>query len=571
MAIYNIESSKKHMQSLVGHNRELTGRVWDAALAVKCSNGTFVGTQTDGVRSYKGIPYALPPVGRRRWKAPEPAPDGDGVYEARLFGRSCIQTEEASERASMYIQGEDCLTLNIWTASEKPDAAPARPVMVFIHGGAYGWGGTSDPLYDGHNLVHRRKDVVLVTINYRTGLFGFIDFSQVQGGEDYRESGNLGLLDQICALQWIRRNIRGFGGDPGNVTIFGESAGASSVSLLPLIDAAQGLFKRVIAESGSVALTYSREEAQTLTEKLLQAAGASSVAELAALDEDRLRAINEDLNDHNIFPVRDGIVLPADLYAAYEEGGGTGIDMLIGTNADETRYWIGETGGWLIYRSLIPVLARGIVHAMNKEDRARAKAFGALQKGDAVHRATEFVNELVFRVPSIVQAAYHARNGGNTYMYYWTKKSSIPHFKACHAVELAYVFGNLDETIFTGERADKGLSDAVQDMWVSFAATGEPGTKEYPWKKYVPGSRMTMMLGDEIHMVSDPMKENRVLIEPLLSYRYNGNHDQVGTIRRYLRHVARRAARHLVLTGAAAGAAACGIYGLYRLRRRQNQ
>ena len=556
------------MQSLVGHNRELTGRAWDAALAVKCSNGTFVGTQIDGVRSYKGIPYALPPVGRRRWKAPEPAPDGNGVYEARFFGRSCIQTEEASERASLYIQGEDCLTLNIWTASEK---ASPKPVMVFIHGGAYGWGGTSEPLYDGYHLVHRRKDVVLVTINYRTGLFGFIDFSQVQGGEDYRESGNLGLLDQICALQWIRRNIRGFGGDPGNVTIFGESAGASSVSLLPLIDAAQGLFKRVIAESGSVALTYSREEAQTLTEKLLQAAGASSVAELAALDEDRLRVINEDLNDHNIFPVRDGIVLPADLYAAYEEGGGTGIDMLIGTNADETRYWIGETGGWLIYRSLIPVLARGIVHAMNKEDKARAKAFGALQKGDAVHRATEFVNELVFRVPSIVQAAYHARNGGNTYMYYWTKKSSIPHFKACHAVELAYVFGNLDETIFTGERADKGLSDAVQDMWVRFAATGEPGTEKYPWEKYVPGTRMTMMLGDEIHMVSDPMKENRVLIEPLLSYRYNGNLDQVGTIRRYLRHVARRAARHLVLTGAAAGAAACGIYGLYRLRRRQNQ
>ena len=180
------------MQSLVGHNRELTGRVWDAALAVKCSNGTFVGTQTDGVRSYKGIPYALPPVGRRRWKAPEPAPDGNGVYEARFFGRSCIQTEEASERASLYIQGEDCLTLNIWTASEK---ASPKPVMVFIHGGAYGWGGTSDPLYDGYHLVHRRKDVVLVTINYRTGLFGFIDFSQVQGGEDYRESGNLGLLE----------------------------------------------------------------------------------------------------------------------------------------------------------------------------------------------------------------------------------------------------------------------------------------------------------------------------------------------------------------------------------------
>ncbi len=221
MAVYNIEKYRKCMQKLIGVNRVLTGKPYDTALAVKCHNGTFVGIEKDGVRSYRGIPYAVPPVGTRRWKAPEPAAPDDGVYEARFFGKSCIQTEEASERASLYRQGEDCLTLNIWTcpgekrsipdeedkssagrpsadtkerfSSERPSTdtkdsfSAGKPVMVFIHGGSYGWGGTADPLYDGHQFVSRQRNVVLVTINYRIGLFGFMDFSGVKGGEDYRD------------------------------------------------------------------------------------------------------------------------------------------------------------------------------------------------------------------------------------------------------------------------------------------------------------------------------------------------------------------------------------------------
>ena len=559
MSVYNIEKFRKQMRERIGENRKLTGQNYDAALAVKCHNGTFVGTERDGVRSFKGIPYAMPPVGRRRWKAPEAAAPDDGVYEALYFGKSCIQTEEASERASLYMQGEDCLTLNIWTCCENKDSSADKAVMVFIHGGSYGWGGSVDPLYDGHNFVQRQRDVVLVTINYRIGLFGFIDFSEVKGGEAYRESGNLGLLDQICALTWIRRNIRGFGGDPEKVTLFGESAGASSVSLLPLIDSAEGLFKRVIAESGSIAFTYSRAESQALTAKLLRQAGASCMEDLMALDEDRLRAINQKLNDHNIFPVRDGIVLPEDLYEAYQGGKGAGIDMLIGTNADETRYWIGEMGSWFRYWCAVPVFVRSIIHGFNKEDRDLAQAFLAIQKGSPAHRATEFFNELVFRVPSIVQASLHAENGGNTYMYYWTKRSSIPHYGACHAVELAYVFGNIGETIYTGKKADKKLSDIVQDMWARFAASGDPGSEEYPWEQYVTSAdssrssrmRMTMLLGDEIRLVSDPQKENRILIEPLLAYRCNGNYDQTGKILNYLKRSAVRTALSLALGGSA--------------------
>ena len=211
---------------------------------------------------------------------------GDGVYEAKYFGKSPVQSEWVSEVGSYYPQSEDCLTLNVWTNAAGP--REGKTVMVFFHGGSYGWGATSDPIYDGHHLVEKHPDLVLVTVEYRLGIFGFIDFLEVPGGEAYAESGNLGLLDQVCALQWVRDNVAAFGGDLENVTIFGESAGAGSVSLLPLMAGTQGLFKRIIAESGSVTLTYSREECKKLTRLLLDKSGCATMDELTALSEETL-------------------------------------------------------------------------------------------------------------------------------------------------------------------------------------------------------------------------------------------------------------------------------------------
>ena len=513
---------RAQMSALYGENQPLEAGQYDPELAVTCHNGTFVGRETDGVRAYKGIPYAEPPVGKLRWKRPVLAKENDGTYEAYYFGKSCIQTEAESERASFYAKGEDCLTLNVWSGSRK--TAKDRPVMVFFPGGAFGWGGTADPLYDGHNFVHAHDDVILVTVNYRVGLMGFMDFSSVKGGEEFEGSGNLGLLDQVCALRWIRENIRQFGGDPENVTIFGESAGGSSVSLLPLMDDAKGLFKRIIAQSGSPAFTYSREECRLLTDKLLEKTGAKSMDDLMALSEEELMKINEDLNNYNNFPERDGIILPEDLQEAYASGRASDVDMLIGTNADEARYWIGEVGSYHIYRAAVPLFYESIVNQISDEDRGYARAFLALQREDVVWNITEFLNDLLFRVPAVSQASAHARNGGNTYMYYWTRESDIPHYGACHAVELAYVFGNVDDTIYTGEAAEEELSRTIQQMWVNFAKTSDPGTAEHPWEQYDEQNRQTMLLGNEIRMIQDPMKEQRVLIEPLMKYHFNGNY-----------------------------------------------
>ncbi|MCR5783703.1 MAG: carboxylesterase family protein [Clostridia bacterium] len=331
------DGTKAQIRALFGDNEIISGD-YDDSLAAVCSNGVFVGLADNGVISYKGIPYAEPPVGKLRWKNPVPARNSGTVYQAYYFGRSPIQSEWPSEEGSYYPQSEDCLTLNVWSNAGGP--AGGKTVMVFFHGGSYGWGATSDPMYDGHNLVEKYPDIILVTVEYRLGILGFIDFSSVPGGEAYSTSGNLGLLDQICALQWIKKNISAFGGDPDNITIFGESAGAGSVSLIPLIKEADGLYQRVIAESGSVALTYSKEECQNLTKLLLKKSGCTTMDELTALSEEELISLNEELNDYNNFPERDGIVLPEDPYGAYADGGAAKTDMLIGSNADEVRYWI---------------------------------------------------------------------------------------------------------------------------------------------------------------------------------------------------------------------------------------
>ena len=527
----DIDPLKNRMLGMYGENRQIDGE-YDATLSAVCNNGIFVGTDDSGVVSYKGIPYAEAPVGELRWKDPVPARDSDSVYEAYYFGCSPIQTEWPSEAGSYYPQSEDCLKLNIWTNPAGP--SEGKPVMVFFHGGSYGWGATSDPIYDGHNLVEKYPDIILVTVGYRIGLLGFIDLSSVPGGEDYSTSGNLGLLDQICALKWIRKNIAAFGGDPANVTVFGESAGAGSVSLLPLIADADGLYRRVIAESGSVALTYSKEECQNLTGMLLDRRGCKSMDELTALSESEIMELNEYLNDYNNFPERDGIVLPEDLYAAYERGEAAHVDMLIGTNADEARYWIWEMGyytdlipGELIYTQLLPVMFENNCRRLSDQDKDRVNAFLSAQSGKKVWKLTELYNELLFRIPAMKQAELHSNNGNRVYTYYWTMPGEIDTVGACHAIELAYVFNNPQENIYTGNKYDQALADTVQEMWIDFARTGDPGTGSVSWEPYTSENRMTMMLGEDIRMECDLKREQRELTEPLLGYYFNGCYSQL--------------------------------------------
>ena len=506
------------IRSTYGENHIITEE-YDPALAAKCRNGVFVGRQKDEVLAFRGIPFAKPPVGELRWKAPVAPDDSDTVFEAYYNGKTPIQSEWPTEQASYYPQGEDCLYLNIW--KNHTDESENKTVMVFLHGGSYGWGGTADPMYDGTNLVTKQKDIILVTVGYRVGLMGFVDLSYLEGGEDFPDAPNLGLLDQIEALRWVQKNIAAFGGDPDNVTIFGESAGGGSASLLPIIPQAKGLFRRAIAESGSVVLTFSKEECRDFTRRLIREAGTKKMSDLMALSEEQLQKINEAVNSYNNFPQRDGRLIPVDPYLPYEEGATKDVDILIGTNSEEMNYWIGEVGGVIPFRFTIPIKYENDLRLLNHEEKQRVKRFMSVMKGHSMFRMARFYDELMFRLPAVAQAEAHAEHGGKAYMYLWTIPSTITMRNACHAVELAYVFGNREETIYTGQVADEKISDTIMQMWTNFARTGNPSTDQVIWERYNGTKRATMILSETPHLQDDPLSGRRKLLFPLLKHMIN--------------------------------------------------
>ena len=504
---------EQEMAALYGENKVINGAYPDS-LAVEVDNGIFVGQRDSNLLAFKGVPYALQPTGDRRWQVAKPEPDSRLVREAKYFGHTSIQSRSQHNAASLYPQGEDCLTLNIWTAADGMRTA-RRPVMVWVHGGSYVCNGTANPRDWCDKFVKAHPEVVMVSINYRLGLLGFLDLSSLPDGQAFACSGLLGLLDQVEALRWVKRNIAAFGGDPGNVTLVGHSAGAGSVSLLASINEAQGLFRRIIAQSGSVAFTSSREDCQSLTKRVLDATGAKTVAELQALSTDDIIALNDEVGEFFRFPERDGVVIPEDPYSRFN-GFNAGIDMLIGSNSDEARYWIDAMGGEENFDMATQLWYRYISMSLDSLQREKASRFIDVVPKDNPWPVAELLNDLMFRGPAIEMAQRHAAAGGRTYMYYWTKALKDPIYGACHGSEVAYVL-NTGRQIKMGDDHNPALAAEVQQMWVNFATTGNPSTPAHYWPAYEATQRATMVLGDTIKLLNDPLSEQRRLIAPLMS------------------------------------------------------
>ncbi|MBQ6079364.1 MAG: carboxylesterase family protein [Muribaculaceae bacterium] len=503
---------EQEMTALYGENKIIEGD-YDNELAVQASNGIFVGQRDDGLLSFKGIPYAVQPTGDLRWREPKPEPDSRLVREAKYFGHSAIQHRSEGNAASLYPQGEDCLTLNVWTAADGMRQA-RRPVIVWIHGGSYVSNGTVNPRNWGDKFVKAHPEVVFVSINYRLGLLGFLDLSSLPDGKAFSRSGNLGILDQVEALRWVKRNIAAFGGNPDNVTIFGHSAGAGSVMLLSSIDEAQGLFRRAIAQSGSVAFTSSREDCQSLTKRVLDATGAKTVADLQALSQDEIIALNDKVGEFYRFPERDGNLIPEDPYSRFD-GFNAGIDMLIGSNSDESNFWIDAMGGEEKFELAVQLWYRYISMSLDSAQNDNASRFLDVVTKDKPWPAAELLNDLMFRGPAIEMAQRHAASGGKTYMYYWTKGLSDPIYGACHGTEVSYIL-NTGRQIKNGDRHNPFLAAEVQQMWVNFASTGNPSSTTHYWPAYESTQRATMMLGDNVMLLNDPLPEQRKLIAPLM-------------------------------------------------------
>lgn len=499
---------------------------------VVCENGIMLGQSEEGVISFKGVPFAKPPTGKLRWKAPQaPDPSGDEIrcYD---FGYTALQSEWPSEPASYFPKNEDCLTLNIWENKRVMDSEEPKPVMVFFHGGAYGWGGTTDPMYNGQNFAKAHDDVILVTCNYRLGLMAFPDFSKIEGGEDYTDI-NLALRDQIAALQWIKKNIAGFGGDPDNVTIFGESAGSWSVTALAISPKARGLFRRVIAQSGEM-VARDRKEAQKYADFVMKASGAKNMKELLAISGDEWMKLDSEkgIADECCYIVIDEDIIPKDLDKAFEEAAKSGVQMIMGSNSDEWNYFKEDFEGDTEEEKLdawVKDMDTKYNEAFGDTDKEGKAALEELIKYEESIVPEEYagnrkvkealvksglVSEM-WRYEILDFADRFADAGGDIRVYLWKVPSTRENMykSAVHAVELAYVFNNLKDDIYAGE-VDPGTAAKVQEAWVNFAGTGDPSVKGVLWKKYNTGTRDTMVIEkDKWECVSDPSKKTRELLK----------------------------------------------------------
>ncbi len=485
----------------------------DAALpagTVATESGLVVGQESDGLWIFRGIPYAAPPVGDLRLRPPEPHPGWTEPLAADTFGAICPQRERGGNTV---VGDEDCLTLNIWTHV----AAGPRPVMVFIHGGAFVQGAGSFDLYEASNLA-TAGDVVVVTINYRLGAFGYLALEELAAESGDGSAGNYGLLDQITALEWVQRNIAGFGGDPGNVTIFGESAGGKSICAHLGSAPSADLFHGAIVESGGGCFGFpdlrvmqnGRRPAIEIGEELVAAAGCdgagdvlSCVRGLTATElVDATYAIGQSgLGLPDLGPNLDGVLLTADPWTLFAQGQGNEVPVIIGSNADEATIFTlttpVPTEG--IYESLVTNLFGPVAPAILQLYPANAYA----TPKDAYNT---LFSDVGFICPALSFAGVASGGAAPSYTYHFTQTvSEAEQLGAFHGLELFYLFGNYDT--YTPQEGDLRLSQAMQEAWSAFAHGLGPQLSP-PWPGYDPLDPGIALLADPVEVVAE-IREGR--------------------------------------------------------------
>ena len=466
-------------------------------------SGPVRGRLEEGLEVFRGIPYAAPPVGPLRWRPPLPVAPWTEPRDCGAFGPSCPQPgQKETERYD-----EDCLTLNVWTPSRSPGAG--LPVMVWIHGGAFHFGSSSQREYQGAQLA--RMGVVVVTLNYRLGPLGFLVHPELDRESEHRTSGNYGLLDQIAALKWVRRNIAAFGGDPDRVTLFGQSAGSRSVGLLVLSPLARGLFRRAIAQSGGplVGSEYlnpqfdgNRERVSRMGEELATRLCGNrrdvlgTLRALPARDIVQAEDCRTGLFDEGLFfaPVFDGRVLPSDPLAVLKKGIPHPVPMILGSTLNEgTLYLQGE-------KDLSLPRYDAFLQARFGPRKDQARGIFPAREDSQVPGAMDRVLTVGANAwPARLMARSLERRGVRAYLYQFTRRPRTElalRLGAHHGVDLAYVFGNLDPPE-AYDPLDREISRQVMGAWVRFAATGDPNGPGLPeWRPYTAASEEYLEFGD---------------------------------------------------------------------------
>lgn len=447
-----------------------------AAQQVRIDSGTLNGTTSDGVSSFKGIPYAAAPVGERRWAAPAPVAPWTAPRDATRFGADCMQNPVPGDVSLGAPMAEDCLFLNVWTP--KPAAGTKLPVMVWIHGGGFVAGSGALATTDGAQLA--RRGVVIVTFNYRLGRFGF--FAHPALGE----GANWGLMDQIAALQWVKRNIAAFGGDPVNITIFGESAGGQSVARLMAAPTAHGLFAKAIAASGGGRDRWpALAEAQAKGSAFAAKAGAIDLAALRALPAETVRGGITILNKEEAVysgPVTDGTIVRGHADAIFASGKQARIPFIAGSNDDELGF---------VPASFLPMVNGPVLKELGTGAEAVKAAYGSEEKA-----ARDLAGDAIFGEPALALAARHARGDAPTWLYrfgYVAEGKREAGQGAGHASDVPFQFGNLPAD---ATPADRITAAQIMDYWTNFARTGDPNGKGLPgWQRLDPADPALLAIG----------------------------------------------------------------------------
>ncbi|MEO8926493.1 MAG: carboxylesterase family protein [Caulobacteraceae bacterium] len=461
--------------------------------------GWAQGSRADGVSTYLGLPYAAPPVGDLRWRPPQPARPWAGIRAATHFAPACMQTGVSMPGETPPKISENCLYLNIWTPAK---AATARlPTMVFIHGGGFSNGSASMPLYWGDKLT--RKGVVVVTVGYRLGAFGFLALPELTRESPQKTSGDYGLQDQIAALAWVKNNIAAFGGDADRVTIFGQSAGAMSVSALMASPLARGLFQRAIGESGGVfepnqlAPTWLLAGAERQGQAYASSLGAGSLADLRRLPAPRLLQGEASTITH---PVLDGYVLPRSPYDAFAQGRQNDVPILVGSNEEEARALVDVSA------VKASTFAGDIKKTWGALPPALLDAYPHVTDAEARTGRVEFERDLRFGWDMWTWARLQAATGRQPVFYYhfnqqppFPATSIYAGWGASHFAELWYAFDHLDQESWPWTKADRFMAKVMSTYWTNFAKTGDPNGPSLPrWPKFTSSRGAVLYLGTPI-------------------------------------------------------------------------
>jgi len=488
---------------------------------VKTRYGEVRGSVAGGVNAFMGIPYAAPPFGANRLRPPQPVEPWSGVRDALAYGAKPSQVPYPPPWdvliPELDVLGEDCLNLNIWS----PELGSAgHPVMVWIPGGAFEHGTSAVPFYDGSRFA--RDGVVCVTINYRVGAEGFLYLGD--------GNANLGLLDQVAALEWVQENIAAFGGDPGNVTVFGQSAGGMSVGTLLSMPRAEGLFRRAIAQSGAAHQVISASTARQVSQRFAEKLGVQATREaIAAVPVNCLLAAQTELTADLMAnpdperwgrevvvsmmlwqPVIDGDVIPARPIDRIVAGASVDIDLMVGATTDEWRFFL--VPGGAIEQITTEVLAGAVAAYGLPVEAALASYRAAHPSASPGDLLAAVQSDWYIRIPVIRLADAHAESSATTYMYEFAWRS--PQFDrrlgACHGAEIAFVFDTLgyETEPLGGTDPPQHLADTMRAAWVGFATSGDPG-----WPKYDLSRRATMRFDTTSEVVDDPRSAERALWE----------------------------------------------------------